>query len=44
MGDAYPIMYRIDLSLALNETYGEAIHGTSMKKFVNGRTVDMTLE
>lgn len=44
VGDAYPIMYRIDLSLALNETYGEAIHGTSMKKFVNGRTVDMTLE
>ena len=44
VGPNYPIMYRIDLSLALNETYGEAIHGTSMKKFVNGRTVDMTLE
>ena len=44
VGDAYPIMYRIDLSLALNETYGENIHNTSMKKFTNGRTVDMTLD
>lgn len=42
-GDAFPIMYRIDLSLALNETYGESIHGTSMKKFTDGRTVEMTL-
>ena len=44
VGDAYPIMYRIDLSLALNETYGESMAGTSLKKFTNGRTVDMTLE
>lgn len=43
-GPHYPIMYRIDLSLALNETYGEAMNGTFMKKFTNGRTVQMTLD
>lgn len=45
-GERYPIMYRIDLSLALNETYGRIMDdkGTSLKKFKNGRTIDMTLE
>ncbi|MDR2246474.1 MAG: NAD(P)/FAD-dependent oxidoreductase [Treponema sp.] len=43
-GPHYPIMYRIDLSLALNETYGEAMLNTgSLKKFTNGRTVEDTL-
>ncbi|NLA77327.1 MAG: FAD-dependent oxidoreductase, partial [Clostridiales bacterium] len=42
---AYPIMYRIDLSLALNETYGEdGMKCKSLKKFKNGRTVEMTLD
>lgn len=44
VGDAYPIMYRIDLSLALNETYGETMNISDLKKFKNGRTVEMTLE
>lgn len=44
VGDAYPIMYRIDLSLALGETYGEKMRGTSMKKFMNGRTIEMTID
>ena len=44
VGPRFPIMYRIDLSLALNETYGEAVMGNSpMKRFTNGRTIDMTL-
>lgn len=45
-GDAYPIMYRIDLSLALNETYGEERMDAekSLKKFKNGRTVEQTLD
>lgn len=44
-GDRYPIMYRIDLSLALNATYGEKMHRvSSLKKFRNERTVAMTLE
>ena len=43
-GPDYPIMYRIDLSLALNETYGEGMLKTgSLKKFINGRTIDQTL-
>ena len=43
-GPDFPIMYRIDLSLALNETYGEGMKATgSLKKFTNGRTVDETL-
>jgi 2-enoate reductase len=38
-------MYRIDISLALNETYGEGMKATSsLKKFTNGRTVEQTLE
>ena len=44
VGPNYPIMYRIDLSLALNETYGEKMNNKSLRKFKNGRTVDMTLE
>jgi 2-enoate reductase len=43
VGPHFPIMYRIDLSLALNETYGEDIKNTSLKKFTNGRTIEMTL-
>jgi 2-enoate reductase len=44
-GAAYPIMYRIDLSLALNETYGEeTMKNSSLRKFRNGRTVEMTLD
>jgi 2-enoate reductase len=44
-GDDYPIMYRIDLSLALEETYGTRMDTvSSLKKFRNGRTPDQTLE
>lgn len=44
VGDNYPIMYRIDLSLALNETYGERMHEVkSLRKFTNGRTIRDTL-
>ncbi len=43
VGPDYPIMYRIDLSLALNETYGEKMNNKSLKKFKDGRTVNMTL-
>ena len=44
-GDSYPIMYRIDLSLLLNETYGEKLPKIkSLKKFRNERTVDQTLD
>ena len=43
-GKDFPIMYRIDLSLALNETYGEEMLATgSLKKFTKGRTVKETL-
>ncbi len=43
-GDSYPIMYRIDLSLALNETYGPRMRQVkSLKKFARERTVEMTL-
>ncbi|MEA4812176.1 MAG: FAD-dependent oxidoreductase [Anaerolineaceae bacterium] len=44
VGERYPIMYRIDLSLALNETYGSQMDETHMKHFKNGRTVEMSLE
>jgi len=45
VGNNYPIMYRIDLSLALNETYGDAaMNCSSLKKFKNGRTIEMTLD
>lgn len=41
----FPIMYRIDLSLALNETYGERMDSVkSLKKFRNGRTIEDTLD
>jgi 2-enoate reductase len=44
-GERFPIMYRIDLSLALNETYGETMLKTgSLKKFTKGRTIDETLD
>lgn len=44
VGPDYPIMYRIDLSLALNETYREKMDTVkSLKKFKNGRTMDDTL-
>ena len=43
-GADYPIMFRIDLSLALNETYGERMDRTYMKKFKAGRTIEQTLE
>ncbi|MDR1803236.1 MAG: FAD-dependent oxidoreductase [Treponema sp.] len=43
-GPDFPIMYRIDLSLCLNETYGEEMLATgSLKKFTNGRKVEETL-
>ena len=45
VGPDYPIMYRIDLSLALNETYREKMNTVpSLKKFKNGRTIKQTLE
>lgn len=45
VGPDYPIMYRIDLTLALNETYGETMDEVaSLKKFKNGRSISQTLE
>ena len=45
VGPHFPIMYRIDLSLALNETYGEdTMKNSCMRKFTDGRTIEMTLE
>ncbi|HPM73620.1 MAG TPA: FAD-dependent oxidoreductase [Spirochaetales bacterium] len=45
VGPDYPIMYRIDLSLALEETYGERMDAVpSLKKFKGGRTPEQTLE
>lgn len=44
-GDRYPIMYRIDLSLALNATYGEEMARVRpLRRFRHERTVDMTLD
>ncbi len=44
-GDDYPIMYRIDLSLMLNATYGDRMKSvSSLKKFKNERTIEMTLD
>lgn len=40
----YPIMYRIDLSLALNETYGAKMDNKSLRKFKNGRSIADTLD
>ena len=43
-GPDFPLMYRIDLSLALNETYGDGMKQTSsLKKFTNGRKINETL-
>ncbi|GAB1432514.1 FAD-dependent oxidoreductase [Spirochaetota bacterium] len=45
VGPAYPIMYRIDLSLALNDTYGSRMDTEkSLKKFKNERSPEQTLE
>lgn len=44
-GPDYPIMYRIDLSLALNATYGSRMDQVkSLKKFKNERTLLETLD
>lgn len=44
VGPDYPIMYRIDLSLALEETYQDKMKNVSpLKKFKGGRTVEQTL-
>lgn len=44
-GKDYPIMYRIDLSLALNETYQNRMDTVkALRKFKNERTVEMTLD
>jgi len=44
VGPDFPIMYRIDLSLALNATYGERMKTQSpLKKFKNERTVAQSL-
>jgi 2-enoate reductase len=44
-GPDYPIWYRIDLSLALNATYGDRMKKNAiLKKFKNERTVAQTLE
>lgn len=44
VGPNFPIMYRIDLSLALNATYGERMNHTKpLKKFKKERTIDQTL-
>lgn len=44
-GPRFPIMYRIDLSLALNATYGPAMSRVgSLRRFRRERTVEMTLE
>ncbi|MEI6451160.1 MAG: FAD-dependent oxidoreductase [Actinomycetes bacterium] len=40
----YPIMYRIDLTTALDETYGERMKSVgSLRRFAGERTVEMTL-
>ena len=45
VGPDYPIMYRIDLSLALEETYDdETIDSSHLKRLRGGRTVEQTLE
>lgn len=44
-GDDFPIMFRIDLSLALHETYGASMKKIrALKKFTNERTVTLTLD
>ncbi len=44
VGPDYPIMYRIDLSLALEETYGDKMDTVSpLRRFKGGRTIGQTL-
>lgn len=44
-GDRYPIMYRIDLSLMLNDTYGEIMNNAKgLKKFKKERAIEETLD
>ncbi|MDO5016208.1 MAG: FAD-dependent oxidoreductase [Eubacteriales bacterium] len=44
VGPNYPIMFRIDLSLALNECYGDRMTSDKvLKKFAAGRTPEETL-
>lgn len=45
VGANYPIMYRIDLSLALNSTYGSRMESEkALKRFRNERRITETLE
>lgn len=45
VGDRYPVMYRIDLSLALRETYGSEMEKTkALRKFGKERMPEQTLE
>jgi len=45
VGDDFPIMYRIDMSLMLNATYGDNwMDKTYMKKFKNERSFQQTLD
>lgn len=45
VGPDYPIYYRIDLSLAINATYGERVKSEPLlNKLSNERTVQMTLD
>lgn len=45
VGPNYPIMYRIDLSLALNATYKNKMQSVSpLKKFYDERTCEQTLQ
>lgn len=45
VGPHYPIMYRIDLSLALEETYNQGqMEQKPLKKFKGGRTATMTID
>jgi 2-enoate reductase len=44
-GPDYPIMYRLELTAALKETYGDRLGSVrSLKRFGHERTVEMTLE
>ncbi len=44
VGPDYPIMYRIDLSLALNSTYQDKMNQKPFKKFRKERTIQETLD
>lgn len=44
-GPDYPIMYRINLSLALHATYGDRMETVkTLRKFSNERTIEQTLD